>query len=120
MPVAGMSLIAILCAAIVWQAINLWRPHHFAMPPAQVDQSASNETLAAPVAETAQSPSSGKRGAPAVDETALRYFARQGDTRRLNAEIARLRSLYPDWTPPADPSKGPVVPDPQLDRLWSL
>ena len=33
-PVASMSLIAALCATIVWQAINLWRPHHFAMPTA--------------------------------------------------------------------------------------
>jgi cellulose synthase operon protein C len=115
-PVASMSLIAILCAAIVWQAVNLWRPHHFALPPAP-DQSASNET---PVPEPAQSSSSAKPGAPPVDETALRYFARQGDTRRLNAEIARLRSLYSDWTPPEDPLKGPAVADPQLDHLWSL
>jgi cellulose synthase operon protein C len=57
---------------------------------------------------------------PPVDETALRYFARQGDTRRLNAEIARLRSLYPDWTPPQDPLKAAPIVDPQLDRLWQL
>jgi cellulose synthase operon protein C len=118
-PVASMSLIAILCAAIVWQAVNLWRPHHFAMPPAPADQSA-NASPPAAVLESTESTSSEKPGAPAVDETALRYFARQGDTRRLNAEIARLRSLYPDWTPPADPLKGPSVSDPQLDRLWSL
>jgi cellulose synthase operon protein C len=118
-PVASMSLIAILGAAIVWQAINLWRPHHFAMPPAAGDQSASNETPSAPVPET-QPSSSAKPGATAVDETALRYFAHQGDTRRLNAEIARLRSLYSDWTPPEDPLKGPTVADPQLDHLWSL
>jgi cellulose synthase operon protein C len=116
-PVASMSLIAILCAAIVWQAVNLWRPHHFALPPAPADQSASNET---PMPEHTQSSSSAKPGAPPVDETALRYFARQGDTRRLNAEIARLRSLYSDWTPPEDPLKGPAVADPQLDHLWSL
>jgi cellulose synthase operon protein C len=119
-PVASMSLIAILCAAIVWQAVNLWRPHHFVLPPTVGDQSASNETPSAPVSDTTQPSSSAKPGAPAVDETALRYFARQGDTRRLNAEIARLRSLYSDWTPPADPLKGPTVADPQLDHLWSL
>ena len=39
---------------------------------------------------------------PAVDESALRYFAAQGDTRRLEAELARLRALYPEWKPPAD------------------
>jgi hypothetical protein len=115
-----MSLIAILGAAIVWQAVNLWRPRHFTMPPAPSDQSTSNETPSAPVSETTQSSSSAKPGAPAVDETALRYFARLGDTRRLSAEIARLHSLYADWTPPEDPLKGPTVADPQLDHLWSL
>lgn len=59
-----------------------------------------------------------------VDESALRYFASQGDTRRVDAEIARLRALYPDWIPPADLSQlvggsGPVN-DPEIDRLWGL
>ena len=81
-PLTSVSLIAILGAAIVWQAINLWRPHHFAMPPAPADQSASNETPSAPVSDTTQPSSSAKPGAPVVDETALRYFARQGDTRK--------------------------------------
>src|SRR3954463_7149691 len=39
---------------------------------------------------------------PQVDESALRYFAAQGDTRRVDAEIARLRALYPNWSPPTD------------------
>jgi cellulose synthase operon protein C len=58
-----------------------------------------------------------------VDESALRYFASQGDTRRIDAEIARLRALYPDWTPPGDlsqPAAGAVVKDPEVDRLWTL
>ena len=53
-----------------------------------------------------------------VDETALRYFASQGDTRRLEAEIARLRALYPEWSPPAD-LFGPQT-DPELERMWKL
>jgi hypothetical protein len=77
--------------------------------PAPVSQSAATE---------AGSPNA--PAAPQVDETALRYFARQGDTRRLNAEIARLRSLYPDWTPPPDPLKAAPIADPQLDRMWQL
>lgn len=57
---------------------------------------------------------------PKVDETALRYFAAQGDTRRLEAEMARLRALYPDWTPPTD-LFGPVTrSDPELERMWQL
>jgi len=60
-----------------------------------------------------------KAGA-SVDETALRYFARQGDTRRLEAEIARLKALYPDWVPPADPLAVPSNSDPRLDAMWRL
>ena len=64
-------------------------------------------------------------GLPQVDESALRYFASQGDTRRVNAEIARLRALYPNWNPPSDLSQlssgGAQVPvDPIIDRLWNL
>lgn len=58
-----------------------------------------------------------------VDESALRYFASQGDTRRVNAEIARLRALYPNWTPPSDLSQltgGAAAPDPLIERLWNL
>ncbi|MBJ6125293.1 tetratricopeptide repeat protein [Microvirga splendida] len=61
---------------------------------------------------------------PQVDESALRYFASQGDTRRVNAEIARLRALYPNWTPPSDLSQlsagAAAPPDPIIERLWNL
>ncbi|MGO4388985.1 tetratricopeptide repeat protein [Microvirga sp. 2YAF29] len=62
---------------------------------------------------------------PQVDESALRYFASQGDTRRVNAEIARLRALYPNWNPPSDLSQlssggGQTPVDPIIDRLWEL
>ena len=57
---------------------------------------------------------------PVVDESALRYFARTGDKRRLDAEIARLKALYPDWVPPADPSAPEIFVDPELDAFWQL
>ncbi|MGV8841138.1 MAG: cellulose synthase [Bauldia sp.] len=57
---------------------------------------------------------------PEVDTAALRYFARQGDTVRLQAEIARLQALYPGWTPPADPLATPVYADTEMDRMWAL
>lgn len=57
---------------------------------------------------------------PEVDLSALRYFAARGDTQRLQAEIARLRTLYPNWTPPADPLAIPENGDPQLDAMWQL
>lgn len=34
------------------------------------------------------------------DESALRYYASQGQTVRVQKEIERLRWLYPTWTPP--------------------
>lgn len=57
---------------------------------------------------------------PVVDESALRYFAARGDTARLNAEIARLRALYPTWTPPENPLAVPENQDRQLEEMWAL
>ena len=56
--------------------------------------------------------------APVVDETALRYFARQGDERRLRAEIARLSAIYPGWVPPDDPLSADSAVDPLVQQLW--
>jgi tetratricopeptide (TPR) repeat protein len=58
--------------------------------------------------------------APAVDESALRYFASRGDTARLQAEISRLKALYPDWVPPKDPLAVPQNADTQLEVMWQL
>lgn len=57
---------------------------------------------------------------PVVDESALRYFAAQGDTRRMEAELARLRALYPEWKPPADLTAPAQTGDPELERFWKL
>lgn len=57
---------------------------------------------------------------PEVDESALRYFARTGDQRRLDAEMSRLKLLYPDWIPPANPAAPEVYVDPELERMWQL
>ncbi|WP_262270361.1 tetratricopeptide repeat protein [Microvirga yunnanensis] len=79
-----------------------------------------------PPAATPPSPAPPANGSqPQVDESALRYFASQGDTRRVNAEIARLRALYPNWSPPSDLSQlsgnpGAAAPDPLIERLWNL
>lgn len=79
-----------------------------------------------PEAPRAAAPSAGE-GAPnrpaapqKVDETALRYFAAQGDTRRYEAELARLRALYPEWKPPTDLTSQGKEGDPELDRMWKL
>ncbi|WP_137151248.1 cellulose synthase [Devosia sp. FKR38] len=57
---------------------------------------------------------------PAVDESALRYFARQGDERRLRAETARLAAIYPGWVPPADPLAEVSTVDESLQAMWDL
>ncbi|TWB11491.1 MULTISPECIES: cellulose synthase [unclassified Rhizobium] len=57
---------------------------------------------------------------PKVDESALRYFASRGDKARLQAEISRLQTLYPNWTPPADPLAIPRNSDKQLEAMWQL
>ena len=55
-----------------------------------------------------------------VDESALRYFASKGDTKRLKAEISRLQLLYPNWVPPEDPLAIEGKPDSETDAFWSL
>jgi len=77
----------------------------------------------APQMQTAQAPRTPQPASadmPEVDLSALRYFAARGDTQRLQAEIARLRTLYPNWTPPADPLAIPENGDPKLDAMWQL
>ena len=74
-------------------------------------------TAQAPASRAAQPASADM---PEVDLSALRYFAARGDTQRLQAEIARLRTLYPNWTPPADPLAIPENGDPKLDAMWQL
>ncbi|WP_436799584.1 tetratricopeptide repeat protein [Rhizobium oryzicola] len=65
-------------------------------------------------------PTAGAAEEPEVDESALRYFAARGDTARLKAEIARLRALYPNWQPPADPLAVPQHRDAKLEAMWRL
>jgi tetratricopeptide (TPR) repeat protein len=55
-----------------------------------------------------------------VDDSALRYFLQQGDTRRAQAEMQRLHRLYPNWEPPAnlfDPN-APMPSD--IQPIWDL
>jgi tetratricopeptide (TPR) repeat protein len=37
-----------------------------------------------------------------VDESALRYYARNNELDRVEAEIRRLQTLHPGWSPPAN------------------
>lgn len=78
------------------------------------------QTLQAQTAQAPRTPQPTSTDMPEVDLSALRYFAARGDTQRLQAEIARLRTLYPNWTPPADPLAIPENGDPKLDAMWQL
>lgn len=81
----------------------------------QIELPVGNNAGTTPPTNPANAPGSGR---PSIDESALRYFASQGDTRRLEAEIARLRALYPEWSPPSD-LFGPQS-DPEIERMWKL
>lgn len=72
------------------------------------------------VSENAAPAAGQAQNQPQVDESALRYFAARNDQARLQAEISRLRALYPDWTPPTDPLAVPQNGDPQLEGMWRL
>lgn len=76
---------------------------------APASEPAAPEPAAAPAAD-----------APTPDLTALRYFTREGNQRRVDAEIARLKLLYPGWTPPDDLNAPTQAGDPELDRMWQL
>lgn len=55
-----------------------------------------------------------------VDTSALAYYATRHDTARLNAELRRLRSLYPAWQPPADLSTLTRDSASEDKPLWDL
>lgn len=110
----SMSLFAFaLTSAAVAQQAPVTTPQL----PSGLGQSGAPTTVPAPDIE----PAPVEPATPSeVDETALRYFARQGDTRRVEAEIARLRTLYPDWEPPENLLADDYTPDPLIERIWTL
>ncbi|MER8826429.1 tetratricopeptide repeat protein [Mesorhizobium sp. M0938] len=93
---------------------------HSATGNAQSEMGYSSVAQQAPATTERAKSSSARTASPKVDETALRYFASKGDTKRLEAEIARLRALYPQWTPPENPLAVQEAGDPQLDQMWKL
>ena len=55
-----------------------------------------------------------------VDESALRYYARNRDLERLEAEIRRLRAENPTWQPPEDLFDPQAVGGFDEGPLWQL
>lgn len=81
---------------------------------------ANQTTSPSPVSNRANQTTAQGETSSEVDESALRYFATRGDKVRMQAEIARLKSLHPDWVPPEDPTAPAKVSDNKLDELWEL
>ena len=105
-PIPSAVLISLLALTVAWPA-SAREARESAMPDMLVAQAQTPGTPSALAAQT-------------VDETALRYFARQGDARRVEAEIARLRTLYPDWEPPENLLGNDYTADPLIERIWEL
>ncbi len=77
----------------------------------QMTRDDADRAFAAPPVEGAAG-----RADARVDESALRYYASQHATTRVEAEIRRLRALYPGWEPPADLYR----PAADEQALWDL
>ncbi|WP_184707078.1 cellulose synthase [Rhizobium lusitanum] len=86
----------------------------------QQPQSAATQPAPQQTSQQASTQAQPAAAPPKVDESALRYFASRGDKARLQAEISRLQTLYPNWTPPADPLAVPQNSDKQLEAMWQL
>lgn len=130
---ATVSLVALFTAAEAGEAprVVVWGPATTgSIPAAPKPQGGSQPTLmpaapeaGAPAGAQATQPA-GRAGAAtqppaeAVDDSALRYYASQNATQRVEAEIRRLRALHPGWEPPTDlykPSRGN-----EEQGLWDL
>jgi tetratricopeptide (TPR) repeat protein len=75
-----------------------------------------NERHAPVILET---PQTSAGGAEIIDESALRYYAAQRQGERVQAEIARLRRRYPNWTVPTDLDTLKPSP-PEEAPMWDL
>jgi hypothetical protein len=54
------------------------------------------------------------------DDSAVRYYASRNETVRVNAEIGRLKRLYPGWQPPKALYDAPTSSVEDEAQLWSL
>lgn len=113
-------LIGAACAIVVGYMLDIG-PWPGGADPFLLPADAQESTLPQPLTP-AYSGGQGQQsvaGPSAADESALRYFARQGDVDRLEAELRRLRALYPDWEPPTN-LLDPVGEDQQIQEIWDL
>ncbi len=89
-----------------------WTGHLFGTADAQ-------EVPARPAAAAANGNGADMAVPSEADRAALRYFAREGAVDRLEAELRRLRALYPNWQPPTD-LLDPEGEDTELQQVYAL
>ncbi|WP_421566068.1 tetratricopeptide repeat protein [Ochrobactrum sp. EDr1-4] len=112
-------LISVLLGSIAVGGYYLFSKNNDPMSDLQLG-TANQATSPSPVSIRANQTTAQGETSSEVDESALRYFATRGDKVRMQAEIARLKSLHPDWVPPEDPTAPAKVSDNKLDELWEL
>lgn len=109
-----LALALVLASSVAWPSLAA-EPTGAGWTQATLDagKTGRDETdRAAAVPTIEPRPAAGAR----VDESALRYYAAQHATARVDAEIRRLRALYPGWEPPADLYR----PAADEQALWDL
>lgn len=111
--------IAVLLASTAAAGIYIYTIKTGSAPDLQTMAGAENAPHTGRFMPTAQ-PNNSNSETSEIDESALRYFALKGDKQRLQAEIERLKALYPNWTPPEDPLAPVQMRDTKLDQLWKL
>ena len=109
MPALNSRLTSCAIAALI--AAGLWgaRPAAAGKPPAG-DAAGPRKGKAIPLVGDAVGP----------DDFALRYYASLKQTARVEAELARLRTLYPDYEPPADLYEAPASSVIDEQPFWVL
>lgn len=111
--------IAALLASTAAAGVYIYSVKTSSAPDLQIMTSAEEKPVTRHLVQTDQRSSTSSENTE-VDESALRYFALKGDKQRLQAEIDRLKALYPDWTPPEDPLAPVQIRDTKLEQLWKL
>lgn len=113
-------LLALVAVAAVGQTSDPAAPSGGVVPRSTLEAGPNGPTPGSPQQNGSGDTDAASGGITPVDEEALRYFAREGDLDRLEAEIRRLKTLYPSWEPPSD-LFDPKAPGPSdVQPLWDL
>ncbi|MCC3245525.1 hypothetical protein LG047_09355 [Methylocystis sp. WRRC1] len=119
-----------LAASLLAMALWLTADVHAAPSPTEPEPPAQKKKPPAPEMKAASKEAKPARPAPAPipvvggpvapDDHALRYYASLKQMARVNAELTRLRRLYPAYEPPADLYEAPGDGGVDEEPLWAL